>query len=85
MIWTIKWTPKAIEYVEKLPGNISERILRKIDSIRVNPFHYLEHYEGEDIYKLRIGNYRALIDIDFQNKILKVRVVGHRKKIYKRL
>ncbi len=50
-----------------------------------DPFHYLEHYEGGDVYKLRIGDYRALIDVDFLNPILKVRVVGHRRNIYKGL
>ncbi len=48
-----------------------------------NPFHYLEHYEGKDYYKFRIGDYRALIDVDFQNKSLKVQVLDKRGRIYK--
>ena len=59
-------------------------ILRKVDSIKSEPFQFLEHYEGEDVYKLRVGDYRALIDVDSSNKILKIQVVGHRKKVYKR-
>ena len=49
-----------------------------------NPFHFLEHYEGDDYYKFRAGEYRALVDIDFENKILKVQVLENRSKIYKR-
>jgi len=35
------------------------------------------------ISKLRIGDYRALIDIDFENKILIIQVFDKRGKIYK--
>lgn len=69
--------------MQKLPKNISERIFNKIESIKDNPFHFLEHYQGE-YYKLRIGNYRALIDIDFEKKILTIQVLDKRGKIYKR-
>ncbi|MEK6924670.1 MAG: hypothetical protein AABW71_00345 [Nanoarchaeota archaeon] len=48
----------------------------------MDPFRFLEHFEGED-YKLRIGDYRMLIDIDFKRKILFVRVFDKRGRIYK--
>ena len=83
MNYSIKWTPPVLDDLEKLPRGIAERIINKIEGIKDNPFHYLEHFEGADVYKLRIGDYRALIDIDFSKKILKVRIVGHRKNIYK--
>ena len=37
--------------------------------LKENPFRFLEHYEGDDVYKLRIGDYRALIDIDFSERL----------------
>ncbi|MBI3051855.1 hypothetical protein HYY74_05355 [Candidatus Woesearchaeota archaeon] len=49
----------------------------KLDKVAVNPFRYLEHYEGADVYKLRIGEHRMLIDVDFKNKVLKIRVLDH--------
>ena len=84
MAFGIEWSERAERTLSKLPRRISSQIARRVDSIRDNPFHYLEHYEGEDVYKLRIGEYRALIDVDFSNKILKVRIVGHRRNIYKK-
>ncbi len=70
-------------FLKKLPNDIAKRIFNKVESIKENPFHYLEHYEGE-YYKLRIGDYRALIDIDFNKKILTVQVLDKRGRIYKR-
>ncbi len=85
MNYSIEWHPKVRDFLRKLPKNIANRIVKKIDSILQDPFHYLEHYEGNDLYKLRVGEYRALIDIDFTKKILKIQVLGHRKDIYERL
>ncbi len=82
MTWEIIWHPKAAKYVETLPKDIAIRIFHKCDEVSENPFRYLEHYEGEG-YKLRIGDYRALIDIDFQNKRLKVRVFDKRGRVYR--
>ncbi|HIG93031.1 MAG: hypothetical protein QT02_C0007G0016 [archaeon GW2011_AR9] len=82
MIWQISWHPKAAKYVETLPPNLAQRILDKLDEVAENPFRYLEHFEG-DGYKLRIGDYRALIDVDFQNKIIKIRIFDKRGRVYK--
>jgi len=84
-MYYVKWHPKARGRLRKLPKDVSSRIVKRVKEVKEDPFYYLEHYEGGDVYKLRIGDYRALIDVDFSNKILKVRVVGHRKNIYKRL
>src|SRR3989344_2561496 len=43
MSFTILWHPKVAKYVEKLPKNVVERILDKIDAVAHDPFTYLEH------------------------------------------
>ena len=83
MSYKVKLHPNVVKFLVKLPEDISERIKNKLKEIKENPFHYLEHYEGEDVYKLRIGNYRALIDVDISRKILFVRVLDKRDRIYK--
>ena len=83
MNYSVKVDKKAQDFLDKFPQNISLRIINKLEQIKENPFHFLEHYEGE-YYKLRIGDYRALIDIDFQRKIIWVRIIDKRGRIYKR-
>lgn len=81
MSYEIIWHPKSAKYIEKLPRDIAKRILDKFNEVLSDPFRYLEHFEGEG-YKLRIGEYRAIIDIDLQSKILKVRIFDKRGRIY---
>ena len=83
MSYKVKLHPNVVKFLIKLPEDISQRIKNKLKEIKENPFHYLEHYEREDVYKLRIGNYRALIDVDISRKILFVRVLDKRDRIYK--
>ena len=84
-MYEIKVHPKIAKYLHKLPQPVSERIKEKLKSIRSDPFNYLEHYEGADVYKLRIGDYRALIDVDKKSKTLYVQVLDKRERIYKRV
>lgn len=83
MSYSIKIDKKAQIFLDKLPQNIAIRIIEKLEKTKDDPFHFLEHYEGE-YYKLRIGNYRALLDIDFERKIILVRLIDKRGRIYKR-
>ena len=83
MNYSVKVDKKAQDFLDKFPQNISLRIINKLEQIKENPFHFLEHYEGE-YYKLRIGDYRVLMDIDFQRKIIWVRIIDKRGRIYKR-
>lgn len=83
MSFLISFDKKAVKYLESLPTNISDRIINKFEEIKENPFRYIEHYEGE-YYKIRIGDYRALIDIDFKRKILFIRIIDKKGRVYKR-
>ena len=85
MKWKIEWHPNAANNLEKLPNRIKDAAIKRIDKLQDNPFHFLEHYEGQDFYKFRAGDYRALVDVDFENNTIKIQVFDHRKRIYKRI
>jgi mRNA-degrading endonuclease RelE of RelBE toxin-antitoxin system len=51
-----KFSPKATRFFRKLPENIQVRIKEKFREVQKEPFCYLEHFEGKNYYKLRIGN-----------------------------
>tara|TARA_Y100000310_G_scaffold127875_1_gene127043 strand:+ start:1576 stop:1827 length:252 start_codon:yes stop_codon:yes gene_type:complete len=80
--YLIKLHPKVDKFLRKLDEKIANRIKQKLRRLRYKPFRYLEHFESVNCYKLRIGDYRALVDIS-GNKIL-IRVLNHRKNIYKK-
>jgi mRNA interferase RelE/StbE len=76
---------EAIDFLNKLPKEIKSRIFNKIISTKENPSHYFERLEGRKDFKLRIGDYRAIADIDKNSMKIKVTIIGHRKNIYKKI
>ena len=71
---------EASHFLEKLPKDIRKRIYRKILSTEGNPFHFFERLEGRRDYKMRVGDYRVIADID--SKTIRIRLMGHRKNVY---
>ena len=83
-MWRVLLSVDVQDFLQKQDAHIQERLRRGLEKLKCeNPFHYLEHYEGKDYYKFRIGDYRTLIDVDFENKVLKVQVLDKRGRIYK--
>lgn len=82
-MYEIDFSKQATKFIRNLEKNIKERIKAKVREVKKNPFRYLEHYEGNYYHKLTIGDYRALIDVDFKRRILFVRVMDKGGKIYR--
>lgn len=62
-----------------------EIILKKLNKAAENPIHFLERLSGYTLYKLRCGDYRAIVRIDTAKQLLQVVMVDHRGNVYKRL
>ena len=84
MSFAVSFSPQAQKFLDRLQKDVALRITGKPRQVAEAPFRFLEHYEGTDDYKLRIGDYRALIDVDLPAQVLKVRVLDKRGRIYKR-
>ncbi len=84
MKFEVEFSRQATRFIRNLQTNIKGRIKKKFGEVSEDPFRFLEHYECKEEYKLRIGNYRALIDVDSERKILWVRIFDKRGRIYKR-
>ncbi len=81
-MYSIQIEKNAENFLKKLQKKDAEIILNKIYSIKENPFRYLRRLQGEKLWRLRIGNYRAIVDVIISmNKIIVIRI-GHRKNIY---
>ncbi len=81
-MYELKFDKKAIDFLNNLEKDIKDRIWDKLQQCKLNPFHYLEHLEEIEGFKLRVGDYRVIIAVDRINQILHILKIGHRKNIY---
>jgi len=71
---------RARDRLGELDSEASERIkdaLREIDTGRD-----LASLSGEDVYKIRVGDYRAIADWEREEETVYILTVGHRRNIY---
>ena len=81
-MYSVQIEENAEKFLKKLNKKDAEMILIKIYGLRENPFRFLKRLQGEKLWRLRIADYRAIIDVVVSaNKIIVVRI-GHRKNVY---
>jgi len=86
---SVTYTKKAIKDLRSIEVKIAQRIIGKIFeySKTENPLKFAKKLKGSILgdYRFRIGDYRAVFDIDAKGnvKILVIMTVKHRKDVYK--
>ncbi len=83
-MYSIEYSKKSYNQLDKLSKNLQKRILTKLERIRIRPHHFVEKIVGDSGYKLRVGDYRLILDIYENDLIILVIKLGHRKNIYKK-
>ena len=83
MTYEIIFSDKAFKQLKKLERKIQERIIASLERIKIRPESYITKLVGDPGYKLRVGDYRVIMDIDKDKLLILVIKIGHRKKIYK--
>ena len=85
MSYQIFFTDKASKQLRKLEKNDQERIIKSLERIRIRPETHVTKLVGDPGYKLRVGNYRVIIDIEKEKLVILVLLNGHRKNIYEKI
>ncbi|MBS3123125.1 type II toxin-antitoxin system RelE/ParE family toxin [Candidatus Woesearchaeota archaeon] len=83
MSYQIIWDDKCRDILRKIHPDDAKRIVKKVNSTVDDPNHYLESLVEIKSYKLRVGDYRLLVDLDEDKKVIYVILIGHRRDIYK--
>lgn len=78
--------PKAFEYLSKIDKTVAVRITDKLTWLsenieKITPLPLKGDFTG--LYKLKVGDWRIIYDIDHNKKIITVHMIGHRKEIYR--
>ena len=62
MTYEIIFSDKALKQLKKLEKIVQERIIAVLERIRVRPETYVTKLVGDPGYKLRVGDYRIMIE-----------------------
>jgi len=81
-----QWEPEAKQALDRLDVQIIHAILKRINWLssnfeQIRPKRLTAHLRND--FTLRVGDYRVLYSVNYQDKILIIRDVGHRSNVYK--
>jgi mRNA interferase RelE/StbE len=85
MTYQIFFTDKASKQLKKLEKKDQERIINSLGRIRIRPETHVTKLVGDPGYKLRVGNFRVILDIEKEKLIILFLLIGHRKNIYEKI
>jgi mRNA interferase RelE/StbE len=83
MSYEILFTDTSLKQFKKLEKEVQERIIKALERIRIRPEIHVKKLVGDPGYRLRVGDYRVILDIEKDKLIILVIKIGHRKNIYK--
>lgn len=83
-MYAIEYSKQARKTLKGMPTNIRILILSKIEELAADPFsaNNVKKLEGRDGYRLRVGNWRVIYEVNGNSIVLYVVAIGARGGVY---
>lgn len=85
--YEVIFKPSVERDLRKLPKSIVVRVLKAIDVLKAEPFQKqaLKLEGAKDLFRVRVGDYRVVYEVDRHAKKLIVHHVRHRREVYRNI
>ncbi len=83
-MYSIEYTRDALKTLAKLPRNVRELLKSKIEDVARDPFGAanVKKLVGQSGYRLRVGNWRIIYEVDSGRVVVHVLKIGSRGGVY---
>jgi mRNA interferase RelE/StbE len=85
MRYRIEFSPAAERQFKKIPKEVQIRLKHRIDILAENPFpRGVKKLSAEEtLYRLRLGDYRIVYQVQGKALLILILKLGHRKNVYR--
>ncbi len=85
-MYTLLYHPRAVKFLQKLPKKESDKIIKKMEFLRKNPFakslDIKKLATTKRSYRLRLGTIRIIFEVDREKKFIYCHEIDFRGNIY---
>ena len=82
--WQYKVLKPAERYLRRIQPKIRQRIFNELEKLLSNPTQVdFKKLKGRSGYRLRVGDYRVLMEIDREERLFVITNIGSRGDVYK--
>jgi mRNA interferase RelE/StbE len=85
MTYRIEFVKQAAKQFKALPTQEQQRLQYKIDALEIEPrpSGVVKLAGEEDLYRIRVGDYRIIYRIQDNQFLILVVKIGHRREVYR--
>lgn len=84
MSYSVILKDSAERELDRLPSALHARIVQKLRSLESTPRPSgVKKLQGHQGYRIRVGDYRILFEVDDRQRLVYVYSVAHRKEVYR--
>jgi len=82
--WRVVLLEEAVEDLKGLDPGVQARILRALHRLEIDPLGYGKPLGKElaGCFKLRLGPWRVVYDVDEAEELVRVIIIEHRERVY---
>ena len=86
-LFRIEFKPSVEKDLRRLPAEVISRLMEKIDSLESEPFppQSIKVSGSEKLYRLRVGDYRIIYEVDTVEKVITIHYIRPRSIVYRNL
>ena len=81
----VTYSNQAQKFLKSIDNDLLKRIFSKIEELRATPvIHDTKsiHGYGEKLFRVRVGDYRILYEIDYSTKMIGIVKIDKRSRVY---
>ncbi|GBL42140.1 hypothetical protein EMGBD3_15080 [Nitrosarchaeum sp.] len=84
MPWQVVWSEKSVKQLEKIDKKDAQKIYDSVLECVEEPFRVVIRLANSPFYRMRVGKYRVILDLQQNKMIIFVIESDHRGQIYKK-
>ena len=82
-MWTVIWSDKSVRQLRNIDKINKQRIYGAVTEITIDPYRAVERLVNSTFYRLRVGKYRIILNLQQRVMTIFVVEIDHRRRIYK--
>lgn len=85
--YKVVFKPSVEKDLRGLPKSVIARVLKHIEDLKDNPLprQSVKLAGAEQLYRIRVGDYRVIYGVDKEARQITVHYVRHRRDVYRKL
>ncbi|NOZ59951.1 MAG: type II toxin-antitoxin system RelE/ParE family toxin [Euryarchaeota archaeon] len=83
--YEIRWKTSAVRELKKIDPQYIPKIIGAVEALAENPFppQHRKLRGSERNYRIRVGDYRIIYQVDIDARLITIYYVRHRRKAYR--